>query len=235
MIESYFVIALLLGFWLNFVRKKKIIFAVSLLIITALTAFNLLQSWQFKRGILPAKHLNKETYWASFLSIELKAKVYIDGQQWKLIKTFYTDMETDPGWLNYASNSDGVSFSGNLASKIDSSNIYSIGFRENISEYLSKQEYKILVSAMAYSPNENTHAQLIIDFIDISGNSKGYNSFFLKEFLKAKEWTLVEFAADIPTGLLSECSLAVYFWGTATDEELFLDDISIEVWEANSN
>jgi hypothetical protein len=228
-------IAILLGFWLNNIWNKKIIFAISLLIITALTAFNLLQSWQFKRGILPAKHLNKETYWGNFMSTTLKAKVYLDIQQWKLIQTYSTDMETDPGWLNYASKSGELSFSGNLASKIDSSNIYSIGFRENISGYLGRKDYKIVVSAMTYVRQENTRAQLVIDFLDLNGNSKGYNTFFLREFLKKQKWTPVEFTADLPTGLLSKCSLAIYFWNPATDEELFVDDIRIEVWEANSN
>jgi hypothetical protein len=235
MIEFYFMIAILLGFWLNNIWNKKIIFAISLLIITALTAFNLLQSWQFKRGILPAKHLNKETYWGNFMSTTLKAKVYLDIQQWKLIQTYSTDMETDPGWLNYASKSGELSFSGNLASKIDSSNIYSIGFRENISGYLGRKDYKIVVSAMTYVRQENTRAQLVIDFLDLNGNSKGYNTFFLREFLKKQKWTPVEFSANLPTGLLSKCSLAIYFWNPATDEELFVDDIRIEVWEANSN
>jgi hypothetical protein len=231
MIEFYFVVAILLGQWLQFIRLKKIILLLTILILLMLTFFSLFQTWQFKNGILPAKHLNCNTYWNNFLSTTPKAKVYFDEHRFELVQSFNTDLETDPGWLNYASASDEMAFSGILSSKIDSSNVYSIGFRKDISGYLVDEGSLVIVSAMVFSVNKTSSARLIIDFPDHSETSVGYHTFFLREFVTKNNWTQVEFTATIPAGLTKSGILAVYFWNPASDEILFVDDIRIEVWK----
>ena len=231
MIEFYFVVALLLGILLKYPGRKKLlsIFTVSILII--LTSFNLFQSWQFKKSILPAKNLSKHTYREYLLATTPKARVFINEGKSKLIQTFFTDMESDPGWLNYASKSEEFAFSGKLASRIDSSNTFSVGFRENISPLLTGKQYQVIVTAVAYSENNNSSAQLVVDFLDLSEKSLDYNTFFLYEFLHKNRWTQIEFATNIPSEIVSDCILAVYFWNPVANEKLFVDDVRIEVWE----
>jgi hypothetical protein len=231
LIEFYFVVALLLGQWLQFIKPKRLLFCATILILLMLAIFSLFQTWQFKNGILPAKHLSSATYWDNFLNTTLKARVYVDKNEHRLVKSFFTDMESDPGWLNYASWSDELAFSGRLSSKIDSSNIYSIGLREDISAYLGNGNSQVIVSAMVYSENESSSAQLIIDFLDQNKTSIGYNTFFLREFLPVNKWTYVEFSAKVPVISAKEANLAIYFWNPASNERLFVDDILIEVRE----
>jgi hypothetical protein len=233
MIEFYFVIAILLGIWIKFLRTKKILFLLTVVSLVILTVFNLFQSWQFKHSILPAKNLSSETYWENFLATTLKARVYKNYGQARLVQTFFTDMETDPGWLNYASKSDEIAFSGKLSSKINSSNTYSIGFRDNISMLLADKQYQVIVAATAYSENNNSSALFVVDFLDHAENSLGYNAFFLREFLVKNRWTQIEFATIIPSEMVDDCILAVYFWNPAIDEKLFVDDIRIEIWEVS--
>lgn len=231
LIEFYFVIAILLGMGLNYFRKKIIIRLLFWVILLLLTTLNLFQMWQFKHGILPAKNLSSETYWGNFLATTPKARVFINEDKSKLIQTFFTDMESDPGWLNYASITDEKSFSDRYASKIDSANIYSIGFRKDVSELLGDKQYQVVVSGMAYSINNNSSALLVVDFLDHSENSLGYNAFFLREFLVKNRWTQIEFATIIPSEMVDDCILAVYFWNPATDETFYMDDFRIEFWE----
>jgi len=231
MIDFYFVIAILLGIWLKFISSKKLIFSFTVVVLVVLTGFNLFQTWQFKNGILPAKNLNQATYWENFLATTPKARVYMDDVHSRCIQTFFTDMETNPGWLNYTSKSSEFAFSGQYASKIDFSNTYSIGFRENISSFLADNNYQVVVSAMAYSGNDNCSAQLVVDYLDQAENSLSYNTFFLHEFLSKNRWTQIEFAATIPPEILNDFILAVYFWNPASDERFFVDDIKIEIWE----
>lgn len=231
MIEFYFVLAILLGTGLQYLNKKKIILSLFFMILLLLTTLNLFQMWQFKHGVLPAKNLSSETYWGNFLATTPKARVFIDKDKSKLIQTFFTDMESDPGWLNYESKTDEKSFSGSYASKIDSATIYSIGFREDISGLLEDKQYQVVVSAITYSINKNPSAQLVVDFLDQSEKSLDYNTMYLGEFLLKNTWTHIEFATDIPSKMMDDCILAVYFWNPATGEKFYVDDFRIEVWE----
>jgi hypothetical protein len=187
--------------------------------------------WQFKHGVLPAKNLSRETYWGNFLATTPKARVFINKDKSKLVKTFFTDMESDPGWLNYESKTDEKSFSGSYASKIDFASIYSIGFRKDISGLLEDKQYQVVVSAVANSTPENTSAQLVIDFQGQTGNSLVYNTFYLREYLNRDTWTKLEFMVRVPKNHGADCVLAVYFLNQVTDEEFYVDDIRIEVWE----
>ncbi len=231
LIEFYFTIAILLSALLAAAKRLRRLFPVLLLLLAALTALNHLQIWQLKNGVLPAKHLDRHTYCDNFLSLTPKALAYIDTTEWKRVKSFFTDMESDPGWLNYASKSDENAFSGRYASQIDSAkNRYSIGFRQPIDLKHNKQ-YIIVVSAMAYIDRQNTTAQLIIDFLDADENSLDYNAFFPDKFLRKDKWTYIEFKTSVPETFPSDGILAVYFWDPVPGETFYADDIRIDILE----
>lgn len=231
MIEFYFIVAVLLSSLLASAKRKKMLFPALLILLTLLTALSQFQIWQLKYGVLPAKHLTRQTYVDNFLSTTPKALAYIDTTEWKPAGSYFTDMETDPGWLNYASRSDDNAFSGHFASKIDSTkNQYSIGFRQNTDIQPGKQ-YIVVVSAMVYSSRNHTMAQLVIDFLDAGENSLEYNTFFLDKYLSKEKWTRIEFKAAVPGKFPGDGILAVYFWDPASDETFFADDIRIDILE----
>ncbi len=228
-IEFYFIPAILLSYLTNFIRKFKSLKILFFVLSLMLIGFNLFQSWQFKNNILPARHLSKETYLASFFRFRPIAKVYLDDEKILHRTEFFTDMETDPGWLNYASVSDKIAFSGKYSSKIDSANIYSIGFRENIKDFCKADRCLIKVSALVFSTCQNPGFQLIIDFQNDKNKSVKYVAFNLKSFIKKSEWTYMEFATEVPHNCQDDCILAVYFYNSLRKDIFYVDDIKIEI------
>lgn len=226
LIEFYFVPAILLAFLLEKIQKQKALFCGFMAILGLMIGFNLFKSWQFKNGILPAKHLTSDTYFGNFFSTIPIARVYLENDQ-VVEKSFFTDLESDPNWLNYTSVSDENAFSGKLSSKLDSANIYSIGFRENLDEVCTTTDCEIMVLAMVFSANKTTKAQLIVDFLDAANQSISYQCLYLNDFLPQKKWTKIEFLVKSPEGYKSGTQIAVYFWNPAMDEVLFVDDVRV--------
>jgi hypothetical protein len=227
LIEFYFVPAILLGLLTMEIQKHKLLFRTFVAFLALLVGLNLFQTWQFKNGILPAKFLNKDTYIENFFSTYPKARVYLDSDKIVVDKSFFTDLETDPGWLNYSSVSNENAFSEKLSSKIDSANIYSIGFRKEIEEVCNSMNCKILISAMVYSETKPTKAQLVVDFLDPENQSLGYYCLYLEDFLPKKKWTKIEFLANPPSQIPPGTKVAAYFWNTAKNEVIFVDDFRI--------
>jgi hypothetical protein len=231
LIEFYFVPAILLALLLEKLQKQKALFWGFLMIVILLTGFNLFKSWQFKKGILPAKHLTSETYFGNFFSTTPKARVYLENDQ-VVQKSFFTDLETNPNWLNYTSVSDENAFSGRLSSKLDSANNYSVGFRKNMNEVCSSGDCEILVSAMVYSTTKITKSQLVVDFLDSENKSILYQCLYLNDFLPQKKWTKIEFLVKHPEGYHPGTQIAIYFWNPAKDEVLYVDDVGISNLES---
>jgi hypothetical protein len=231
LIEFYFVPAILLAILLEKLQKQKSLFWGFLMIVILLIGFNLFKSWQFKKGILPAKHLKSETYFGNFFSTIPKARVYLENDQ-VVQKSFFTDLENDPNWLNYTSASDENAFSGRLSSKLDSANIYSVGFRKKLDEVCTSTDCEIMVSAMVFSANKTTKAQLVIDFLDVENQSFSYQCLYLNDFLPQKKWTKIEFLVKDPEGYHPGTQIAIYFWNPAKDEVLFVDDLGISNLES---
>ena len=226
LIELYFIPTILLAFLLEMLQKQKAFFWEFLVILVLLIGFNLFKIWQFKKGILPSKHLTSETYFGNFFSTMPKARVYLDNNQ-TIQKSFFTDLETDPNWVNYSSVSDEQAFSGRLSSKLDSANIYSTGFRKDISEVCSTEYCEILVSAMIYSSTKTTTAQMVIDFLDAENKSLGYHGLYLNDFLPKKKWTKVEFMVKIPPAYPAGSKVVAYIWNPSRSEVVYVDDFGV--------
>jgi len=227
LIEFYFVPAILLGLLTTEIQRHKLLIGIFVALLAVLVGFNLFQTWQFKNGILPAKFLNEDTYTENFFSTYPKAIVYPEPDKTEITKSFFTNLESDPGWLNYTSVSDENAFSGKLSSKIDSANIYSIGFRKNIEEICDSTNCKILVSAMVFSETKTTNAQVVVDFLDPENKSLGYHSLYLNDFLPEKKWIKIEFMVNSPSPISPGAKVAAYFWNPAKNEILFVDDFRI--------
>jgi hypothetical protein len=231
LIEFYIVPAILLALVLEKHQKQKALFWGFLAILVLLIGFSLFKSWQFNKGILPAKHLTSETYFGNFFSTMPKARVFLEKDK-TIQKSFFTDMESDPNWLNYASVSDENAYSGRFSSKLDSTNIYSIGFRKDILEVCSNENCEILVSVMVFSTTKTTKSQLVVDFLDSENKSMSYHCLYLDEFLPQGKWIKIEFLVKAPEGYHPGTQIAIYFWNPAKDEVVFVDDVGVGGVEA---
>lgn len=226
LIEFYFILAILLSMLLQKIQKPKVLFWGFQAILVLMIGFNLFKTWQFKTGILPAKHLTSQTYFGNFFSTIPKAQVYLDEKQ-AIQMSFFTDLETDPNWLNYASVTDEKAYSGRFSSKIDSSNIYSLGFRKTVNEVCTNQNCEIMVSAMVYSATKTTKAQLVINFLDTENQTLGYHCLYLDDFLARNKWTKIEFLVKATQATAAESQIAAYFWNPAKNEVVFVDDFGV--------
>nr|NQU90255.1 hypothetical protein [Bacteroidota bacterium] len=229
-IEFYCIAGILLASLIQWTKSTGKTMLISLLtLLVVLSGFTQFRMWQYKHNIIPSKEQTSESYWSTLFANSLRAKVYLDESLVKETIRFFTDMETNPGWLNYESVHPGMAFSGTHASRIDSLSPYSIGFREPVPDFCKDGNCRVVVSAFVKTSQDNSIAQLVIDFQDQTGKSIDYHTLYLKEFIEKGKWIPVEYATPVPVDANIACYMAIYFWNPADQETVLVDDFKIEV------
>ena len=69
MVDYYFIPALLLGFLIENIRNKKMIY-ITRFVIVLLCLISMLQTYQFRNGIMPCDNNSAENYFKNFFKIK---------------------------------------------------------------------------------------------------------------------------------------------------------------------
>lgn len=225
-VDFYSILALQVGFFFQFLEKKNLawIFVVVLLL---LVPFNLLQTHQYRKGIIPGEFGSSETYFDNLLAIKPVA-YYPVPRQTILDKTEVLQSFDDAPSMN---RTDGESVSGLQSAFVSASHVYSENILAAIPPFLVPGLYShVRVSAMIKSsPALAKHENVVLDF-KRNGTTVSYQGFGLGWFVFDREWKKVQFGLELPQDVKTGDSLLVYLWRAESPngDTTWIDDLRIE-------
>lgn len=227
-IDLYALVALLLGFAFQLIKKNKVAVKSVSAFMILLVVFNSVQFYQHYNYIFPPGKIDFQKYKHAFWRLVPAPRAHFPQDLVTAKKEFYNDFEQDFDWLNYASVTDTLAYEGCCSSRTGKANEYSIGIWEPVDDFANQPFSWVKVSAWVYSNQKYSDARLVIDF-ESDGKSVSYNPVFINEFNRKNQWVYLEFARRFPENPGKENRLRVYFFNANTRELFLVDNLKIEV------
>ena len=227
-IDVYAVVAILLGYFFNYVSRLKLLRFLTIMIVSLLLLINCLQYYQHYKFIFAPGTVDAALYRDSFFRLVPAPKFNFPDELVEDRKVFYNDFEGDYAWLNFASVTDTFAFEGKHASRAGFVNEYSIGLYEMLSNVLKSEFGWVKVGFWMYSDKKYSDAKLIVDF-ESEGKSIFYKPIFMKEYNIRNKWTYLEFAVKIPELQTTSDMLRVYFMLQPGEEFFMVDNLKVDV------
>jgi len=223
-IDFYAIIGILLAYMLMFVQQKKNFKNIIYTILSILIFFNLFQFYQHYKWVFPYGNITKEIYWDSFSGIVPKARVFISEEKIENKKHIINDFEKNLGWGNETCI---ASYKGNKVAILDSSNVFSVEFRDTFPAHFSSGKRIIKIGTDIFSNLKYSDASLVTEF-QIEDKTYSYNSFFLKTYNKQNKWVHVDYALYTPEPITPIDFVKIFFFNGNPLETLLVDNMSIE-------
>ena len=230
-VDFYALIALQAAVFFNFFyeRKLKIISPTVALFTIPL---NLLQTHQYKNGIIHGDSACAETYWGNFFTIKPVAYYPIPPEtitdKEEVAFTFDDGMKT--------SRTNRAFYSGTQSSFICKANPFSETKKLALPPFLfADGDSRIRVTSMIKStPDQSKDEHLVID-INRNGKTISYNSFDIHSYTHNSAWTRYQCGMVIPPTINRGDSVTIYFWksGNTSVDTTYMDDFKIEFVHTN--
>ena len=225
-VDFYVLIALQAAIFFNYIyqRKAGIISPAIAAIVIPLT---LLQTYQYKNGIIHGDVYYKDVYWQNFFAIKPVAYYPVPP---KAItdKKEYT-YSFDDGINSTRTNN--TFYSGKFSTFICLTNPFSETKKLALPLFLIPDGYShIRVTSMVKStPDRAKDENLVID-INQNGKSISYNGFNLSPYIHNSKWTSFQAGLSLPTNISLQDSVIIYFWksGGKDKDTTYIDDLKIE-------
>ncbi len=224
MVDYYFVPAVLLAFLIDKTSNNKTGIVIKILVVI-LCGISLLQTYQFRNGIMPCDYNSKENYFKNFFQTKSIAIYPIP----KNIVTNYSAHTFD---FDKADSPKPVTneehYSGSSAIYCTAESPYSAGAQLPIPLYMKNDGVsKVRARAMVKSLLQQGKCTLVLDFVR-GGKSVSWNGFEVQPYIHNTNWTRMEFGLILPdTVQAATDSLKFYFWDDKGGKT-FIDDVSIE-------
>ena len=233
MVDFYIIPGILLAYFIRSIQTKTTFLYV---IIVCISLLNILQSQQFRTGIIPGDVSSSETYFKNFFRIKPLAfypipKETIVNKQ--VNKNDYEKINFQNKDYQYVTNEH---FSGNRSTFTCITNNFSASVKMPIPGFLLPNEYsKVRASALIKSRSPIGKCTMVLDFIK-NGKSYSYNGFEIKNFIHTNNWEKVEFGLTLPENIKPiQDSMVIYFWDDKANDTTFIDDLQVEFITTNKN
>jgi hypothetical protein len=119
----------------------------------------------------------------------------------------------------------GIAHSGVYSSKLDSSNIYSFGFKSDFATALKKTPKRVYVTLWVYSAQPNPDAT-VVAAINNNGKEIFWKNSAMLGVTTINEWTEISVIFDFPSNLDLKDVLSIFVWNP-NKRELYIDDYDI--------
>jgi hypothetical protein len=243
-IDYYFLFAFLLAFLLE--KSTATVKKITLLLSTIFICLNLIQTYQYRVGIIHPDAMNKEKYIATFLKTNYIYRNALQGAPElfyipngkKILKIYSHNFEEYSNkWEEKQTQLYSKAKSGNAVGVLNEETEYSSTFNIEAQELKSTKKRKYISSTVSYknrSGDINTNAYFIISISDSAGSTYFWKNekLFSLEKNRIDVWQDTEFGFRLPPFKSSKDKLVAYIWNP-DKKKFFIDDIKIEFWEAN--
>jgi hypothetical protein len=234
-IDIYPFIALLLGYFITGLQKKRFAMILALPISFVLIFINNLQFYQHYKYIFPPGEITRGIYMKSFTSLVPQATAWMLAGKTPVKEfVFENDFESDYGWLNYASVTDTLAYEGNQASYAGKANAYSIGLLEDIAPLVHSENVWVKIEAQVFSNVKNSTGQLLLQLENERGSFYSH-TFYLYSYNRQNRWVRMEFARRLPLPVAENDKLRVFFFNPEAAEMLLVDDLKVSVLSLHEN
>ncbi|HOI31777.1 MAG TPA: hypothetical protein PLC47_03345, partial [Bacteroidales bacterium] len=246
MIDYYAILAVLLGLGFSSllsIKTGKIFLSLFLILVVPL---NLVQAYQYERGILHPDSMTKEKYWYVFLKTAKSYEQILGGQPEPIFKSlkeynrldYFMDMETaSPVWTSNGIKLSGESFSGMYLAELDESNPFSptlvlSGNQIVNSEAVAGQNY-LSVNLIYRELEQNAASRAMVVYAATNRNNQLI--FYKVQKLKqlpdeiTNRWRYGTYGFKIPAWNNEVAQVKVYVWNP--ESKLFqLDDLAVSIF-----
>ena len=244
MVDFYSIFFLVIALFISTVKQSRV-FLIILLFISLSTALNLIQTYQFAKGIIHPDSMNKEAYWKVFLKTSdeyvgiiaaTDESYYGTLSKYPFFETI-NDMEgTYPAWA-IAKNRSEENFSGKYSAQLNNTVIYSPSFSYKIPESLiSKKNLYVFFETMVFEKEQNAaiDALFIMDISNNEGQTIFYKKFHVKKLPDdiVGEWQKESIGFKLPELTTDMAQIKFYIWNVGK-QGFLLDDLVIIIHEYN--
>ena len=246
LMESYVILALPLGYFLQWlVQKGRWLTSSCFIVILFFILLNLFQTWQYMNFMIDPSNMTKEYYWAIFgkTKVAEESKQYLEGytldagsilkddEKFNIRQLALYDFE-NKDFPYYGNLSTYPVFKGTYSFRMDSNMQFSPGIKINYSELTKKVKAGIKVSVWVYSkvPFTENPANLVVTSNHDGLNYRYEAILFERENLVAGRWNKIVLNYIIPDYPDPKDMLQAYLWYRGK-KDLFVDDLKIELFE----
>lgn len=230
MIDFYSIIALQGAVFFTRFHQRKLKW---LPIAVALVAIPLclLQTHQYKHGIIAGENETAEYYRENFFEIH---PVSIYPVPAKYITNIESHTFTFDEAKDSSHNSD-IAYSGKGASCINGTQ--PVGEKKFfvLPAYMTAGSFSIIrTTAMINRTSDDGNELLMVDFIR-DGKVISSNPFYMKYFTHKKKWTKFQCGLEVPDDVIPGDSVSIYFQRTEGNDAVYIDDLNIEFIHTDSS
>ena len=227
MVDFYALIALQAGIFFSWLQKRNIRYMHYLFAVIVIP-LNILQTYQYRHGILDGDLCSEATYWKYFLQIKPVAYYPVPASSITDKKEVNNNFEGEMTIARTANQK----YSGKMATYVCGNHPYSEGIKEPLPEFITGDGYTHLrVTAMAKAEVPHPEETFLVAEIVRDGKSLSYSNFSLKDFLYDDQWKEVQFGTVVPESAKAGDIVNIYYWkanGQSVDT-LWIDDLRLEV------
>lgn len=119
-------------------------------------------------------------------------------------------------------------FSGSQTGLVNAMHPFSLAHQLPLKGYSFEKRPEIFAEAQVFTDQYKSSGTLVIDFRH-KGKSVAYVPAYLRNKTRKGEWINVQYAAGIPQGITDADTAKVYFYRSAGDEEILIDDFCVSL------
>ncbi|MFM9028640.1 MAG: hypothetical protein ACKOQ6_11705 [Bacteroidota bacterium] len=199
-----------------------------------LILMNLLQTHQYRKGILDGDLCDRDGYFAGFFTVRPIANYPVPVssilKEEEVVEDF-DSKETGSRIIDCGPINGKCTF-------VSDSVIYSEGITANLPLFLDGSEFShVRIAADIKSPKMITEGiNLVID-LKRGDASFGYSAHPISPYIHGKEWTRVRFGMQVPVQVRSGDQVKVYGWKSGSEPigSVYMDNLSVEFIQADSS
>jgi len=247
MMQSYVVLAFPLAAWIGWLVRRTFWIRIPLmLVLLFFILLNLFQTWQYMHFLIEPTQMTRDYYWRMFgkTKTDNVAKGFLEGfkeKGWEAMgpeadyhrkALLSTGFEPGEPWIS-GIREDSIVHGGNAACRLDPKRDYFTLWNQKVVDVAPVQESWVRVTFWVYSPYLYTHnpGQFVITMTHQDTSYKYRSLKFQEEGWIPGKWQKVVYTYRIPYIEDRDDRLKIYFWRDHVAAPLYLDDITIELFE----